>query len=93
MLAGGDAAEHASGMVAKEALGADLIAMLGALLFDTSETDANLDALDGIDAHQRMGDIGVQTVKMGSPKPGGSPSAMTVTSAPMELPSLRNASM
>jgi hypothetical protein len=62
VLAGRNAAEHAAGMVAEKALRRHLVAMLAALLRDAGKTGADLDPLDRVDAHHRVGDLGVETV-------------------------------
>mmetsp|Transcript_6445 Transcript_6445/g.26503 ORF Transcript_6445/g.26503 Transcript_6445/m.26503 type:complete len:304 (+) Transcript_6445:1709-2620(+) len=63
VLPGRDAAEHAAGVVARKALGRQLIAMLAAFLRDRREARADLDALDRVDAHQRIGDVGIELVE------------------------------
>ncbi len=42
--------------------------------------------LSPVDAHQRMGDVGIQAVKDRLASPAGTPLATTVTFAPMESP-------
>ena len=62
-LAGGDAAEHAAGIVAEKArclaLHADLIAALVPAHGSGGETGADLDALDRVDADHGGGEIGI----------------------------------
>ncbi|MNC29542.1 hypothetical protein D3C75_777900 [compost metagenome] len=62
-LTGGNTAENAAGVVAEETLRGHFIAMLGAALGDAGETGADFHALDRIDAHQRMGQFGIETVE------------------------------
>src|SRR5690606_40039291 len=64
-LAGGDAAQHAAGAVADEALRGELVAVHAATIGDAAEAGADLDALDGIDAHHGMGDVGIELVVQG----------------------------
>ncbi len=64
-LAGRDAAEDAAGVVGEEAraavvAGAHLVGVLLAGQLGGGEAVADLDALDGVDAHQRGGDLGVE---------------------------------
>ena len=53
----------------------------------------DLHALDRVDAHQRVGDVGVELVEERSPRPTGTPVASTRMRAPTESPDLRSASM
>ena len=62
VLPGRNPAQHAAGVVAHEALRRQFVAVLRALLHDRMETRADLHALDGIDAHHGVGDVGVQLV-------------------------------
>ena len=62
VLAGRDAAEHAAGVVAGEALRRQLVAVRRAALRDRREAGADLDALDRVDAHHRVRDVGVELV-------------------------------
>ncbi|TXH58149.1 MAG: chorismate synthase, partial [Burkholderiaceae bacterium] len=62
VLPGGDAAEHAAGVVAGEALRRELVAVLRAALRDAGEAGADLHALDRVDAHHRVGDVGIEPV-------------------------------
>jgi hypothetical protein len=62
VLAGGDAAEHATGLVRQETLG-DISSVLGAELGDAGKAGADLDALHGVDAHHGVGDVGVEAVE------------------------------
>ena len=64
-----NAAERAAGMVRQKAFGGDFIAMLGAFLRHAIKTCANLDALDRIDAHHRMRNLGIDTIKNGFTQP------------------------
>ena len=63
VLAGGDAAEHAAGMIALEALRRQLVAMLGTALRDAAKPGADLHALDGVDAHHRAGQVGIEALE------------------------------
>src|SRR6202012_2608841 len=62
VLPGRNAAEHAAGVVAGETLRRQFVAVFGAELRNAAEAGADLDALDRIDAHHRVGDIGVELV-------------------------------
>ncbi len=57
-------------MVAQKSFRGDLVAVLRTLLFDAGETGAELHTLHRIDAHQGMGDVGIETVVDGLAKPG-----------------------
>src|SRR5699024_3238183 len=59
----GNATLHTAGMIAGKATRGQLVAMLGATHGDDIETIADLDRLDGIDAHQRLADIGVEAIE------------------------------
>src|SRR5690606_5707375 len=48
-----------------EAFGRDLVPMLAAALANALEAVADLDALDGIDAHHRARDLGIELVEAG----------------------------
>ena len=63
LLTAADAAKNAAGVVALESGFGDLIAVFAAAQLHHLETVANLHAFHGVDAHQRMGDIGVKAVK------------------------------
>ena len=63
VLAGRDAAENAAGVVAGKTVRCQLVTMHAAALGNRIEAGADLHALDGIDAHHGMGDIGVEAVK------------------------------
>src|SRR5690606_3763674 len=63
VLAAGDPAEHAAGVVADEAVGRQFVAMNAALLRHAREAGADLHALDRVDAHHRVGDVGVELVE------------------------------
>ena len=65
VLARGDPPEDPSGAIGQEAPGRDGVAVLGALLLDAREARTDLDPLHRVDAHQRMGQVGVQTVEHG----------------------------
>ncbi len=50
-------------LIGEETLWRDLVPVRGTLLCDAIETGADLDTFHGIDAHQRMRDIGIETVE------------------------------
>src|SRR3569623_317650 len=58
-----NAAQYAAGVIAQETQRRDLVAGLRALLFHTGETRANFDALDRVDAHQSLGDVGIEPIE------------------------------
>ena len=60
VLPGRDAAEDAAGVVGQEALRRHLVGVLGARLRDAGEAGADLDALDRVDAHHRVREVGVE---------------------------------
>ncbi len=62
-LAGGNTTEDAARVVAEETLRGQFVAMLGAALGDTGETGADFHAFDRVDAHQRVGQFGVEAVE------------------------------
>ena len=62
VLPGGDAADHATGVVGEEAIGTQFVAMLAAALGDAGKAGADLHTLHRIDAHHGVGDVGVQPV-------------------------------
>ncbi|KPX58538.1 Uncharacterized protein ALO53_04577 [Pseudomonas amygdali pv. photiniae] len=62
-LAGGNAAENAARLIGQETQWGHLVAVLGAALCNAVETGTDLHALDRIDAHQRVCQLGVQTIK------------------------------
>ena len=63
VLPGADAAQHAAGLVALEALRRQRITMRAALVGHGGKAGADLHALDGVDAHHGVGDIGIQLVE------------------------------
>src|SRR5882757_11284773 len=65
VLAGGNASQHSAGVVALESRRRELVTMLTALLRDRMSAGADLDGLDGVDAHQCMSDVGVEAVEHG----------------------------
>ncbi len=73
VLAAGDPAEDAPGMIAQEALGPHLVPMLGTLLLDTGEAVADLHPLDRVDAHEGVGDIRIQSIEDRLTEPGRHP--------------------
>src|SRR5690554_2422528 len=58
-----DPSQHTPGMVGEKALWRQLVTVLTAPLGDHRKAVANLYPLDGVDAHQRMCQVGIQTVK------------------------------
>ena len=62
VLAGRDAAEDAAGVVGEKAGRRQLVAVRRAALLDRLEAGADLDALDRVDPHHRVGDVGVELV-------------------------------
>src|SRR5512132_2045352 len=62
ILPGRNAAEDPARLVAEESLGRHFVRMLGAALRDRAKPGADLDALDGVDAHHRVRDVGVEPV-------------------------------
>ena len=55
-----DAAENTARVVALEAVcGAALVSVFAAAFLDNGEAVADFHALDGVDAHQGFGDVGV----------------------------------
>ena len=63
VLAGGDAAEDAAGMVRREARRRQLVAMLAAALRRNRDAVADLHRLHGVDAHHRVRDVGIEAVE------------------------------
>lgn len=63
LLTAADAAENAARVVALEARFGNFIAVFAAAQFHHLKTIANFYALHRINAHQRVRDIGIQTVK------------------------------
>jgi len=55
-----DSPEHSPGIVALESRGCQLVAMLTALLRYRSRAGANLHSLDGVDAHERVRNVGIK---------------------------------
>ena len=70
VLAGGNAAQHAAGMVAQEAARGDLVAVFGAFLFDARKACADFHAFDRVDAHHRLGDVGIEAIEDWFAPPG-----------------------
>ena len=70
-LSRGDAAEDATSSVALKALFVHLVAVLGADHGGDSEAFSDLNALDGIDAHQRARDLRVKLVENRLPEASG----------------------
>src|SRR6218665_2370025 len=62
VLPGADAAEHAARVVAAKPLRGHGVAMHGAALRHAGKARADLHALDGVQAHQRVGDVGIELV-------------------------------
>src|SRR3972149_1880128 len=63
ILSARNATQDSARIVSQKSGGRHLITVLRAFLFDTGKSGADLDALDGVDAHQRMGDICIQPVE------------------------------
>ncbi|ABU76158.1 hypothetical protein ESA_00888 [Cronobacter sakazakii ATCC BAA-894] len=63
LLAAADAAENAARMVALKTLFGDFIAVFAAFQRHHAKAFANLHTFHGVDAHQRVGDVGIETVK------------------------------
>ena len=55
----GDAADDAACVVGGKALWREFVAVLAAALGDYAEAIANFYAFDGVDGHQRVGDVGI----------------------------------
>ena len=49
-------------MIRQESLWRQFVAMFGAFLLDDVEAIADRDRLDGVDAHQRMRQVGVEAI-------------------------------
>src|SRR5690606_5041578 len=62
-LAGADAAKHAAGMVGEITLRRHFIAMLFAALFDHGKTIAYFHGLHRVDAHHRLGEVGINAIE------------------------------
>ena len=62
-LAGRNTAEDAARVVAEETFRGHLIAMLGTALGYAGEAGADFHAFHRVDAHQRMGQFGVEAIK------------------------------
>src|SRR2546422_5346580 len=60
VLAGRDAAQRSARVVREKTLRRQLVAVLGAFLLDRGEAGADLHAFDGVDAHHRRSDVGVE---------------------------------
>ncbi len=63
VLTTGDAPQHAAGVVAQEPARGDFVPVFRAFLGHAGEAGADLHALDGIDAHQCVGDVCVQPIE------------------------------
>ncbi len=90
LLAAADTAKNAAGVVALEPGFGDFIAVSLPRSFTTSKPSP-ISPFHGVDAHQRVGDIGIRAVEDRLAEAGGTPSATTVTFAPMESPSFQAA--
>ncbi len=62
VLPGADAAEHAAGVVRGEALRGEFVAMLRAFLRHAGKACADLHTFHRVQAHERVGDVGVELV-------------------------------
>ncbi len=96
-LAGGDAAEHAAGIVGEEhrppvVARAHLVGVLLAADFCGLEAVADLHALHRVDRHEGRGDVLVELAVDRRAEPGGTPSACTSITAPTDEPALRTSS-
>src|SRR2546422_5712361 len=60
VLAGRDAAQRSARVVREKTLRRQLVAVLGAFLLDRGEAGTDLHAFDGVDAHHRRSDVGVE---------------------------------
>jgi hypothetical protein len=89
-LAGRNTAEDTARVVAEETFRGHLVTVLGTALGDAGEAGADFHAFHRVDAHQRMGQFGIEAVKDRLAKPGFTPSATTVIFAPTESWSRRN---
>ena len=67
--------------------------MLRAFLLHTRKSVAELDALDRPDTHERVRDVGFQPVEDRLAQTDGNAGRTMLSRAPIELPSLRSASM
>lgn len=71
LLPAADTAENAARMVALETVFGDFVAVLAAAQRHYVKTVANFHAFHRVDAHQRMGDVGIRAVKDRLAKSGG----------------------
>ena len=71
LLPAADTAKNAARMVALETVFGDFVAVLAATQRHHVKTVANFHAFHRVDAHQRMGDVGIQAVKDRLAKSGG----------------------
>src|SRR5690606_36644516 len=62
-LAGRNPAQHTAGVVAEEPVRREFITVFGAPLADRCKPRAHLHTLDRIDAHQRIGQLRIQTIE------------------------------
>lgn len=65
VLSGADAAEDAAGVVGQEALRGQFVAVFAAALDNAAEACADFHAFDGVDAHHRVGNFGIEAVENG----------------------------
>src|SRR5690606_6290655 len=63
VLARADTAQDAAGVIAEEARRRHFVAVLGTLLFYARKARSYLYALDGVDAHQAMGQFGIEAIE------------------------------
>ena len=70
ILPRGNAAQRSAGMVGEKTVGRDLVPVLRALEHHAGEAGTNLDALDRVDTHHRMGDVGVDAIEDGFTQTG-----------------------
>ena len=71
LLPAADTAKNAARMVALETVFGDFVAVLAATQRYHVKTITNFYAFHRVDAHQRMGDVGIQAVKDRLAKSGG----------------------
>jgi hypothetical protein len=76
-----------------KARGREFVAVFAATLRHDTEAVADLDALDGVEAHHRVGDVGVELVVQRLAQAHRHAVARTSMRAPQESPALRSASM
>ena len=63
LLSAGNAPQHAAGVIREETLRGDFVAMLGTLLLHAGETRTDFHAFNGVNAHQRVGQVRIQAIE------------------------------